>query len=103
MIVLDTNVLSELLRPEPERRVIKWLDGQPRASVFTNAVTQGEFLYGIRLLPDGNAAKNCGMRRSKYLPKILSGHVLSFDGDACGSLRRNRRVAAHCRAPDQSV
>jgi toxin FitB len=51
MIILDTNVLSELLRPSPEARVMAWLDEQPRASLFTSAVTQGEILYGIRLIP----------------------------------------------------
>ncbi len=50
MIVLDTNVLSEALRPVPEPSVLDWLANQPRASLFTTTVTRGEILYGIRLL-----------------------------------------------------
>ena len=46
MIVLDTNVISELLRPVPEPSVLDWLAKQPRASLFTTTVTRGEILYG---------------------------------------------------------
>lgn len=53
MIVLDTNVLSELLRPQPNTRVMAWLAARPAASLFTTTVTRGEILYGIRLLPAG--------------------------------------------------
>ena len=53
MIVLDTNVLSEVLRPVPESSVMDWLAIQPRVSLFTTAVTRGEILYGVRSLPEG--------------------------------------------------
>jgi predicted nucleic acid-binding protein len=50
MIVLDTNVLSEALRPVPEPSVMDWLTNHPRASLFITTVTRGEVLYGIRIL-----------------------------------------------------
>src|ERR1035441_7355429 len=53
MIVIDTNVLSEVLRPEPEPVVLNWIATQRRASLFTTTVTRGEILYGIRLLSEG--------------------------------------------------
>ena len=53
MIVLDTNVLSEALRPVPEPTVLDWLSNQPRASLFITSVTRGEILYGIRILANG--------------------------------------------------
>jgi predicted nucleic acid-binding protein len=84
MIVLDTNVLSELLRPKPEPRVMAWLDEQPRASVFTSAVTQGEILYGIRLLPDGQRRRKLWDVAVAIFTEDFSGHVLNFDGDAAG-------------------
>ena len=49
MIVLDTNVLSELMRPEPEGSVLRWLGEQPAARVFTTSITQAEILHGIVL------------------------------------------------------
>ncbi len=53
MIVLDTNVVSELMRPEPLERVVTWTDAQPAVELFLTAVTLAELLYGIGRLPDG--------------------------------------------------
>ena len=53
MILLDTNVVSELMRPAPEPRVLEWLDAQLAADVWISAVTVGEIRLGIALLPDG--------------------------------------------------
>ena len=53
MIVLDTNVRSELLAPAPTPAVVAWLAAQPAAAVFTTAVTEAEVLYGLALLPEG--------------------------------------------------
>jgi hypothetical protein len=53
MIVLDTNVLSEALRPSPEEAVLRWLAEQKREAVFTTAITQAEILYGVQMLPAG--------------------------------------------------
>lgn len=82
MIVLDTNVLSEVLRPAPEARVLDWIADQPRASLFTTTVTRGELFYGVHLLPDGQ-------RRHGLLEAVLAifdedfaGQVLNFDSDA---------------------
>jgi toxin FitB len=85
MIVLDTNVLSEVLRPSPEHRVMAWLDEQPRASIFTSAVTQGEILYGIRLLPDGQRRKKLWDAAVAIFIDDFSGRVLSFDEDAASN------------------
>ena len=53
MIVLDTNVLSELMRPAPSERVVRWVAAQPATSLYTTSVTQAEILHGIMLLPSG--------------------------------------------------
>ncbi len=84
MIVLDTNVLSEVLRPQPERRVLVWLDGQPANSVFTTAITQGEILYGIRLLADGQRRRKLWDAATAIFDDDFAGRVLSFDSDAAG-------------------
>jgi toxin FitB len=96
MIILDTNVLSELLRPVPEGRVMAWLDGQPRASLFTSAVTQGEILHGIRLLPEGQRRKKLWEAALAIFVEDFSGRVLSFDGDAANhyaDIGASRRAA----------
>lgn len=77
--LLDTNVLSELLRPRPEPAVVAWLSSQPPDSVFVSAITQAEMLLGARILP-------AGMRRSALESALLgmfeqdfAGRVLPFD------------------------
>jgi predicted nucleic acid-binding protein len=96
MIVLDTNVLSEALRPVPESSVMAWLANQPRASLFTTAVTRGEILYGIRLLSDGKRRRGLWDAARKIFDEDFAGHVLSFDGEAAdmyAEISASRRTA----------
>jgi toxin FitB len=53
MIILDTNVLSELMLRIPSENVLKWIDGQPRSSIWTTAVTVFEIRFGIEIVPAG--------------------------------------------------
>jgi predicted nucleic acid-binding protein len=53
MIILDSNVLSELMRPRPHARVIAWLDRQPRSSIWTTSITLFEIGYGLQIMPVG--------------------------------------------------
>ncbi|KIP17132.1 PIN domain protein [Burkholderia sp. MSHR3999] len=96
MIVLDTNVLSELLRPAPNLRVVDWFAGQSRAALFTTALTRGEMLYGVRLLPTG-ARRNGLMTAVKAIFDVdFAGRVLSFDWDAADAyaeIAADRRLA----------
>lgn len=82
MIVLDTNVLSEVLKPAPERRVLEWLAGQPRASLYITTVTRGEILYGIRLLPDGQRKRRLWDAALAIFNEDFAGQALSFDNEA---------------------
>src|SRR5882672_5845659 len=96
MIVLDTNVLSEALRPIPEPSVLEWLANQPRASLFTTAVTRGEILYGIRLLSDGKRRRGLWDAANMIFDEDFAGHVLSFDSEAAdmyAEISASRRTA----------
>lgn len=96
MIVLDTNVLSEALRPVPEPSILDWLADQPRASLFTTTVTRGEILYGIRLLPDGKRRQGLWDVSNKIFDEDFAGQVLSFDSDAAdiyAQIAASRRIA----------
>jgi toxin FitB len=53
MIILDSNVVSELMRPRPEARVIAWLDRQARPSIWTTSVTVLEIRFGLQIMPSG--------------------------------------------------
>ncbi len=53
MIVLDTNVISELARPQPDVRVVTWIDNQEQTGIYLTSVSLAETLYGIERLPLG--------------------------------------------------
>jgi len=53
MILLDTNVISELMRPQPDERVARWMATHAATNLYTTSVTQAEILHGILLLPAG--------------------------------------------------
>jgi predicted nucleic acid-binding protein len=96
MIILDTNVLSEALRPLPEPSVMDWLANQPRASLFTTTVTRGEILYGIRLLSDGKRRRGLWNAAKKIFDDDFADQVLSFDSDAAdmyAEIAASRRAA----------
>ncbi|MBB3979859.1 hypothetical protein GGQ64_005106 [Rhizobium azooxidifex] len=94
MIVLDTNVISELLLPAPEPSVVDWLAEQPSVAIFTTAVTEAEILYGLRLLPDGRRRRELEAAVLPIFAQDLAGRVLPFDRDAAdiyASIATDRR------------
>jgi predicted nucleic acid-binding protein len=79
MLVLDTNVLSELLKAAPDERIVDWLDRQPRQLLFTTVITQAEIQYGIALLPRGARRTKLAEAARSIFQEDLADHVLSFD------------------------
>jgi len=82
MIVLDTNVLSELLRPVPESRVVAWLERQAAEALFTTAISHGEMLYGVRILPPGRRRESLLQEVEAIFTTDMAGRVLPYDSDA---------------------
>ena len=82
MIVLDTNVLSEALKPLPSPIVLDWLAGQEPSSVFMTAVTQAEVLYGVETLPVGRRRMRLLAAVEKMFAEEFEGRILPFDEDA---------------------
>lgn len=82
MIILDTNVLSALMRTEPEREVIDWLDRQPPESIWITSITEFESRYGLALLPDGRRRKALESAFERLLKEDLESRVLPFDSAA---------------------
>src|SRR3546814_20443348 len=81
MIVLDTNVISELMRREPDAKVMAWMGEQPMAGVFTTTLTQAEIFYGLALLPEGRRRDDLLAAARPMFEADLSGRVLPFDTD----------------------
>lgn len=82
MIVLDTNVISELLSPIPSAAVIDWLAVQHPLSVFTTTVTEAEILFGLGLLPEGRRRRDLEAAILPIFSEDIGGRVLPFDRDA---------------------
>lgn len=82
MLVLDTNVISEALKPEPNARVQAWLQSQPPTSVFTTALSQAEILYGVALLPKGHRQSMLLTAAVLMFEEDFRGRVLPFDSEA---------------------
>ena len=79
MILLDTNIVSELMCPAPEPRVLEWLDAQPAADVWISAVTVGEIRLGIALLPDGQRKERLAALAEAMVQEDFSERCLSYD------------------------
>jgi predicted nucleic acid-binding protein len=82
MVLLDTNVVSEMMRPRPELAVERWLAGQPDSSVFVSAVTEAELHYGVALLPYGRRRAALAEAVEGTLAEDFAGRILVFDSAA---------------------
>jgi len=94
MILLDTNVVSEALKPEPHPSVLAWLDAQAAETVFLSSITVAELLFGIGALSDGRREDTLAARIDGLLDQFL-GRVLPFDTPAA---RRYADLAVTARA-----
>lgn len=82
MIVLDTNVISALMRTEPEKPVVKWLDSQPAASVWITAITVMEIRFGLQTMPTGRRQEALIRAFELMLKSMIEGRIASFDAEA---------------------
>jgi predicted nucleic acid-binding protein len=85
VIILDTNVLSALMRTTPDAAVVTWLDGQPAESVWTTSVTVFEACCGLALLPRGRRRRALEAAFVRLLEDDLENRVLDFDVAAATS------------------
>jgi hypothetical protein len=96
MFVLDTNVVSELMRPAPHPAVFAWVAAQPRASLYTTSVTRAEILSGIGIMPEGRRRTALSDAASAMFDEDLRGRILAFDtvaADHYAEIVVNRRRA----------
>ncbi len=82
MIILDTNVLSALMRASPDASVVAWLDRQPAESVWVTSITLFEARFGLALLPKGRRRQTLETSFAQLLEQDLQNRVLDFDSAA---------------------
>ena len=95
MILLDTNVISEAMKPAPERAVRDWLDAQAAETLFLSSVTIAELSFGIAALPKGRRKDNL-IAGLEGLLALFAARILPFDTAAAqryGELAAKARIA----------
>ena len=100
MIILDTNIVSELLRPAPAPQVEAWLAAQDGATVFFTAVGEAELRHGIAILPPGRRRSDLAKAIEAMLEEDFRDRILPFDRAAA---RAYAAIAAGRRAPGRPI
>ena len=100
MIILDTNVLSELLRPEPAKQVERWLSAQDGSKVYFTTVGEAELRHGVAILPAGKRRNALTIAIEGLLEEDFRDRVLPFDRDAA---RAYATIAAARRAAGRPI
>ena len=94
--LMDTNVLSELMRPQPDSSVMEWLSHQPSQALYISIITQAEILAGIALLPSGKRRESFALAAIQLFDKDFAGRCLNFGKKAVADY-------AHIRAQRQRM
>jgi|SRR5579859_6873815 len=82
MIVLDTNVISEIMLPAPNQRVLRWLDQQPPQSIWISTVTLYEIRYGLQSMPAGKKQTALLTLLGRWLAEVVQHRIANFDQEA---------------------
>jgi hypothetical protein len=94
MILLDTNVVSEAIKPEPNPSLLAWLDAQEAETLFLSSITVAELLFGIGALPEGRRKDMLAARIDGLLDQFAA-RILPFDTEAA---RHYADLAVNARA-----
>ena len=100
MIILDTNVVSELMRPLPDKKVAHWIASQNQTDLYVTAITIAEITYGIERLPEGKKRDDLGIRFTIFAETAFKDRVLAFDKNAA---MKYARIAAACKKKGQNI
>ena len=79
MILLDTNVVSEAMRPKPDRKVLEWLDAQAAQTLYLSTVSLAELLLGIESLPAGKRRRALAAALAQQVVALFAERIVPFD------------------------
>ncbi len=107
MIVLDTNVISELMRVRPEQKILAWADGLDPDAVVIAAMNEAEILHGLARLPDGQRKQELRQGWDGLMAELFTGRVLPFTSEAAHwyaeLLRRRERMGRPMATADAVI
>lgn len=82
MVILDTNVVAEMMKPWPSPAVASWLNSQESPTLFLTTITVGEIGYGLRVMPQDQRRLQLEQGFERVLAEAFAGRVLAFDEEA---------------------
>lgn len=100
MIIIDTNVISELLRPTPDPAVEAWLGEQDGLSIYLTAISEAELRYGVAIMTSGKRRDGLGVAIDRILRDDMAGRILPFDSAAA---RAYADIAASRRSAGKPI
>lgn len=106
MIVLDTNVISEIMLPAPDMRVIRWLNQQPAKSIWTTSVNIYEIRFGLLSMPAGKKRSTITAQFDTWLNNVIEQRIAGFDSSAAqqaANLAAARKVSGRPGEPRDTM
>lgn len=103
MILVDTNILSELMRPNPNHSVVIWLNEQDSADLYCSTITLAEIQFGLNLMPNGKRHKSLSAAFQTFKENIFGSRILSFNQAAATSYANIRAERQQIGQPIASL
>lgn len=107
MILVDTNVISEIMRVAPSDAVVSWLNGQRSGALCVSTITIGEIEFGLRILPVGSRRTQLKERFERFVSLAFTQRILAFDEAAARSygeiMGLRREIGRSMSVPDGQI
>ena len=107
MILLDTNIVSEVMKVAPSETVLDWLNREESSSLYVSAVTIGEIAYGLHILPDGKRRLRLNEKFEQFIALAFAQRILDYDEPAArvyGEIMGSRKeLGRPMSAPDGQI
>jgi predicted nucleic acid-binding protein len=103
VIILDTNIISEMMKPLPSQELLSWMDRQATDILYLTSISIAEIMYGLGVLPKGKRRSDLEQAFSSVKKEAFMGRILSFDeksadfyGELMGNSKMKGRVMSFC-------
>ena len=93
MIVLDTNVVSEFMKVQPDETVVRWLHQQPSDEIWMTSITVFEIQFGLNILPEGKRKRSLVQQFELTLSHEFNDRIMDFDTVAASAAVKDFRMA----------
>jgi predicted nucleic acid-binding protein len=107
VIIVDTNVVTEVMRASPAPAVVAWFNAQSSASLFLTAITVGEIRYGLRIMPKGQRRQTIEQGFDQIIATAFAGRILAFDERAAAHygevMGRRKEIGRPLSVPDGQI